>query len=803
MLDRGYITFLMFCFLLLAACGQGNVEVLPTATPTLEPVMVEQQEEVTQFSALEFEAAWQVGQPPTYADSSALTVSEETVAALSQGKAAVFSFARTEVDKAIFFVEEAVDLSSTHFFQITLVNHEAAIAGAALSLSTGSDWVWHETQPVATEVGTNKLIFDLTADNFFTDKAQNTTVANLDAVQRLALILYPVADGSVTLTNLGTVEGPGIVASETASLTRPPAATTPTTTPTPLPTLNPEEVELGLKLRQARVASYDMLTLDLDTNVPFNNPFDMEQVKMQLHFTAPSGEVTTVGAFWYEAWQGVPANGPVPDGQWLARFTPIEVGEWQVSAELPAYNVVTEAQAFLVTPSDNPGFIGIDPDNPRYLVFDDGSPLLTIGTNIAWYRSEAQALRDYERWFDKLAANGGNTVRIWMAPWAFALEWRDTPLGDYSNRMKQAWLLDQVFTLAAERNINIILVLINHGQFALNVNPEWNDNPYNVANGGMLETPQEFVTDPQAQALFKQRLTYIGNRYSHYTNLLAWEWWNEINWTPITDEALIPWLQEMTTHLQAHDPYNHLTTTSGHAPRSAVWQQVDIVQKHEYNTRDVLTIAPFSMREYNEIIPDKPIAFTEFGFSPADGGINFERTGIHLHNGLWVTALSGYTGTGMYWWWDTYIEPNDLWYHFDSIHTFLAGEDISTYTPFSPLEIEGIGETQTMAVGLGMRSEQAILLWLRDRDYTTQAAQRAYEDAIVAGTAADFWYEPEPVSDQQLSLPEVPDGDYVVRWYNPQTIEWLGEEVVTAENNSLTIPIPTFTRDIAAQIIYP
>jgi aryl-phospho-beta-D-glucosidase BglC (GH1 family) len=129
-----------------------------------------------------------------------------------------------------------------------------------------------------------------------------------------------------------------------------------------------------------------------------------------------------------------------------------------------------------------------------------------IGMNIAWATSLNNTLADYQRWFDKLSQNGGNFARVWMSSWDLGIEWEDTGLGDYTNRLKQAWLLDQVFQMADQRGIFIMLTLLNHGSFSRTVDPEWSGNPYNARLGGPLLKPQDFVTDPQAIDFFKRRL---------------------------------------------------------------------------------------------------------------------------------------------------------------------------------------------------------------------------------------------------------------------------------------------------------
>ena len=44
----------------------------------------------------------------------------------------------------------------------------------------------------------------------------------------------------------------------------------------------------------------------------------------------------------------------------------------------------------------------------------------------------------------------------------------------------------------------------------------------------MPTNPAAFFTDPEAKALFKQRLRYLVARYGAYRNLLAWELFNEV-----------------------------------------------------------------------------------------------------------------------------------------------------------------------------------------------------------------------------------------------------------------------------------
>ena len=151
--------------------------------------------------------------------------------------------------------------------------------------------------------------------------------------------------------------------------------------------------------------------------------------------------------------------------------------------------ISSEPISFKVIPSNRAGFIRTNPSDPHYLAFENGDFFFPIGVNMAWWGDLGDPLEQYQQWLDQFSANGGNTIRIWMAAWSFGIEWKDTGLGDYDNRQYEAWLLDQLFSMAEEHKVKIILVLMNHGPFSLVANSEWKDNPYNSALGGPTHQP--------------------------------------------------------------------------------------------------------------------------------------------------------------------------------------------------------------------------------------------------------------------------------------------------------------------------
>ncbi|MEZ4661138.1 MAG: DUF5060 domain-containing protein [Caldilineaceae bacterium] len=566
----------------------------------------------------------------------------------------------------------------------------------------------------------------------------------------------------------------------------------------PAPTAGAAAIDplLGLTLvNAAPIVQYDLVEFAV-TGPQVDNPYDPAQADLRAYFQSPAGAVQMAPAFWSQPFDRQTRRAGSPG--WLLRFTPHEAGEWHVYLEDALTGHRSETVAFTVAPAAARGFVRIDPQNPRYFAYDNGEPMLVIGLNLGW--SNGDVLADYARWFDALSQNGGNLARVWMASWAFGIEWRDTGLGDYRQRMYEAWLLDQVFQMAEERGITIMLTLINHGAFSTSVNPEWDANPYNAANGGSLSNPAAFVEDAQAKALFKRRLRYMAARWGYSTSLFAWEWWNEVNWTGIDDRTLTPWIQEMTPVLQEFDPYDHLITNSfSNGAGSSTWAlpEIDVSQQHDYTGGDLIETLTTDRRRITNTAPDKPLLMGELGYS---AGAQIDLDAMHLHTGLWAAPFVGYAGGSMYWWWDTFVDPQNQWHQFGALARFFADEDIGALTP-TTADILPQG-----AQALALQKADRALVWVRSDAYSVPAAQAIYDKAIreaikTKQKLTDWQYEPAELTGLSLSVQGLDDGDYLLRWYDPGTGEWGAEEELRIEGGTATVAIPTFRTDQALKIV--
>ena len=146
-------------------------------------------------------------------------------------------------------------------------------------------------------------------------------------------------------------------------------------------------------------------------------------------------------------------------------------------------------------------------------------------------------------------------------------------------------------------------MLQHHGQYSseerLQVfrqcQPQLGANPYNVKNGGFLQTPEDFFINSQARALTKRKLYYILARWGYSPNIMAYELFNEVEGTDAAKgkmwDDIALWHREMALFLRQYDGYRHLLTTSS-APAvpadSPIWETVDYFQAHAYPS-DLLT----------------------------------------------------------------------------------------------------------------------------------------------------------------------------------------------------------------------
>jgi len=386
---------------------------------------------------------------------------------------------------------------------------------------------------------------------------------------------------------------------------------------------------------------------------------------------------------------------PAGKPEWRVRFTPLETGPYRARITYrDGTGEQTAKHTFAVSPGDAHPFVRISPRDSRYLEFATGRPCLLVGTNLL-----GRELAYYRRYLDQLAKHGCNFIRIWLSPRTMGFELEP---GKYAQ--DRAAQLDALFELCRERGIYVMACITDFREVcAFHSHGYWKRSPFNAAVGGPCAKPEDFFTSDEAREFYQRKLRYAVARWSAHPNLLAWEFFNEVN---ITDgwrkapDSVRAWHAVMGPFVRKTDPHGHVITSSfAGIEDDALWEQprMEIVQRHFYlrpgsNFVDTAVEAQAALVRHR-----KPALIGEFGRRKNEHAEK-DSDGVSLHNGLWASVMSGGCGTAMTWWWQ-WVDQHGLWHHFASLSRFAEGIDWPTER-FAPLKADVSAEPDA-AIGFG------------------------------------------------------------------------------------------------------
>lgn len=465
-----------------------------------------------------------------------------------------------------------------------------------------------------------------------------------------------------------------------------------------------------------RVPVFGRFELKIALQAEFANPFDPDDVSLEAHFVTPQGNEQVVPGFFYWGCARRQVNGvervtPSGEHHWRVRYSPATPGTYRYYLTLTdgRTQARTKPASFRAVESPEPGFVRVAKRNPLYFEFDNGAPYFAIGENVCW--PGPGGTYDYDNYWRKLSENGANYARLWIGPFdCFTLERTahdaDDPFGLGRYDLVNSWRVDYVIEEAAKRGIHVMFCIDSFNSLRIRpAYPRWNECPYNAANGGPCHKPEEFFTNPEALKLFRRRLRYIVARWSYSPAVLSWEFWNEVNIVEkYVSRDVVRWHREMARYLRGLDPSNHLITTSWAGvdgdPKVDTLPELDYIQSHQYGAHDA---AEYMSRICYQKAARfrKPHYFGEFGTDWQARQTGSDDQGIHLHNGLWSAVVSQAAGTAMLWWWDNYVEPNNLYHHFRPVAAFVDGipfnetefrraavDEVRYQDPDHPVELE-------------------------------------------------------------------------------------------------------------------
>lgn len=559
----------------------------------------------------------------------------------------------------------------------------------------------------------------------------------------------------------------------------------------------------------AQASSEGRLHLDLSTDKPgvferveivvrdvpaANNPFDPESIALDLDVLQPSGQRLRVPGYFQQEFDRKLEGDreiltPQGDGTWRIRWLPLKAGRHTLIATVTlAGQAVARGEAVVeVVAGKRPGLARIEPEEKRYFRLEDGTPLFLNGLCACWHGS--RGTYDYEDWLAAYEKVGINYIRIWMWHHAFGIEWDKGDKLRY--RLDNAWRLDRVLAEAERRGVFVMLCLDYHGIFEVKPdywgsNNFWPRHPYNAANEGPCQTQNDFFTNEEAKELYAKRLRYVVARWSAFPNLLAWEFFNEIDneYAYVKHEDVVAWHRDMGRHLRSLDPFGHLISSSftgcSERPDLFALPEMDFAQYHSYNEKHPAQMTAQKTSRFFEKY-EKPFFVSEYGTDWRGWKPDTDPYFRALHQAIWSGAFTGAAGTGMTWWWES-IHTANLYHHWSALSAFLDGTGIGR-ADMKPARFENI---EGPVVPFGVAAPDEAIVWLLDS--ACDWPQGAMEAS------------PPPVTNAKATLVGHNDGIWSVEWWDTLAGTRLRTDEATVTGGRLQLVPPAFQVDIAARL---
>ncbi len=386
----------------------------------------------------------------------------------------------------------------------------------------------------------------------------------------------------------------------------------------------------------------------------------------RLTVTGPDGRTWTRPCYLDRSFTAGPPGGAefaaVGEAFLSVRHTAREPGVHKATLWDPAGAAVATVELRVAAGTRPPGPLRISTDNPRLLAFADGTPWLAIGPNLAWASAPDRAV-DFARYAGLLQAQGCNHVRVWLASWS------GKPWDGDGLRLDHAWLTDQHLAAARANGLGVTLVLENFHDLLTGKGAPWG------------ATPEERIAafiDGGPLPGWLARLRYVLARWGADDTIAMWEPINEVDMAQPVRERALPWLEKSIAWLKREDADRRLVTASWAGedwPRAMALPGVDVSQVRGYvfewtaadwrlieRTRDAMGmwIEPFA--EAQRL--GKPFLLAEVGYQGSNEdnrGNQLDKDGMLLRQLSWVGLMLGGCGSGMNWWWDVYIDKQQLW----------------------------------------------------------------------------------------------------------------------------------------------
>jgi len=462
---------------------------------------------------------------------------------------------------------------------------------------------------------------------------------------------------------------------------------------------------------------------------------------------------------------------------------------------LLAVSLIAPLAASLADAAETRGrFVQVSPRDSRYFELSDGTPYVPVGLNMIAPPRD-RGMEGMEAWFEKLSANGGNYVRIWLGHPYFDVEHARS--GEYDE--EKAKRIDVLFALARRHGIRLKLCLESFRHLGEGRKVYFGKPIHQVDQGGPARSTAEFFESPACRAQFKRKLAWFQDRYGDDPIVFGWELWNEMDCIQGGDWA--DWTAEMLAELDRLFPRNLAMQSLGsydHDRKRDRYRRLcsmpgnDVLQVHRYLDLGaslevchgpVDLAAADAVGELLAFGVQKPVLLAESGaVEPSHTGpfklYEKDTAGVLLHDVLFAPFFAGAAGPGHIWHWEVYVDRNDLWRHFARFAEAIDGLDPPAER-FQPVTLDA----PRLRV-LALKGKTTFVAWCRDNENT-------WRTELAEGR------KPEPVrgATVDLDLPRDRLAAATCTFYDP----WTGKRGrLTLDGARLTLP--DFTRSVVVRL---